>query len=344
MNQIIHLRPGDKDFHLFGNFKPDLSGIEYVDKNVNSSALALYNSSDHINSDFLVSCYVLIVHDKVVARAALYNNPLLTYDGRKALCVGNYEAEANNSYSNELLAYIEGQARAKGAEYLIGPMNGSTWDAYRFSTHHSHPSFLMEPWHPLYYNEQFIQAGYGVIGKYFSSIGGVNFGDVHLIAREKEFLAHGVTFRSVNLSEFDSELDALYDLNEIAFKTNFLYTPITREAFKHKYKDVQKIIDPQLVIIAEDNNKNLIGYLFAIRDFWNTKEQSLIVKTAARHPDKNWHGLGHVLGNILCARAHELGYKSLIHAFMYEKGTSVGITGDFAGKVYKNYALYGKQL
>lgn len=37
-------------------------------------------------------------------------------------------------------------------------------------------------------------------------------------------------------------------------------------------------------------------------------------------------------------------YKSVVHAFMYEEGTSTTISQHFSGVIFKNYVLYGKEI
>jgi hypothetical protein len=96
--------------------------------------------------------------------------------------------------------------------------------------------------------------------------------------------------------------------------------------------------------LAEDSEGNLLGYFFCIQDFYNQKEKSLILKTIARHPDKKWAGLGHVIGNQIYRKAVEQGFQTVIHAFMFDEGYSTTISKNFSGERFKNYHLYGKQI
>lgn len=332
---IIETQPGDFNFHLFENFPKEIYAT-------NSNRFKL---PETINKEFLESCFVLTSNGKPQARAALYFNPHLNYQNKKTFSVGNYEAIDNLKISVLLLEYISSQAKKKGAEYLIGPMNGSTWDSYRFSVHHHHPDFFLEPNHHLYYNDHFLNSGFEVMANYFSSIDRSLICDnPAVLLRENELIKFGVTFRNLNLPEFETELEKLFEFNSIAFKTNFLYTPILKKDFINKYIESKKIINPEFVILAEDENKNLIGYFFCINDIFNSKEKSLIIKTVARHPDKKWKGLGHVMSNHIYRKAISQNYKSVIHAFIFEEGTSTTISKNFSGEVYKNYALYGKSL
>ncbi len=335
MSEIIKTKPGNADFHLFKDFP----------KEIYSADITRLNPEEIIDEEILLSCYVLIQNDEVCKRAAVYNNPYLFYENKKALCIGNYESIDNENISSEFFSYIFSDVKKSDANFLIGPMNGSTWNNYRFSVNHNHSNFFLEPYHHLYYNQQFFNAGFKIIAKYFSSIDiSLNYNEPNVAMLENQFTNSGVTFRNIELKQYYHELEKLYEFNAIAFKNNFLYTPLSKEKFIKKYSEAKNIIDPDFVILAEDEKENLIGYFFCLNDLLSTKQKSLIIKTIARHPDKKWKGLGHVIGNMIYRQAVKKNYTSIVHAFMNEEGTSITISKNFYGEVYKNYVLYGKEI
>ncbi|TLV02917.1 hypothetical protein [Dyadobacter luticola] len=336
MIQIFKTKPGETDFHLFEKLPESI---------YQESELAL-KKSEKIPVDFLEGCYYLTDREKVVARASLYFNPFLKYHDAPACTVGTYECAENATYAITLLDHLKEQAKTLDASYLIGPMNGSTWENYRFSTDRNNPPYFLEPFHHLYYNDQFQDAGFEVIARYYTNIDSnleLNE-DAALTARQQELFDEGVVIRPIDLQHFEDEIGRIYAFNEIAFKTNFLYTPISQKAFLDKYLPTKNLINPALTLLAEDENGTLIGYYFCIQDFLNTTEKSLIVKTLARHPDPNWKGLGHVIGNIVYGEAMKLGFTSALHPFIYQQGTSMALSKNFSGVNYKNYALYGVKI
>lgn len=335
MFDIVKLKPGDEIFSLFENFPLEI----YAENSPR------FNLSEKVDTEYLEACFVLIKDGKLKSRCALYNNPYLSYQNKKAACIGNYECVNENDIAKKFLNHVDEEARRTGAQFLIGPMSGSTWNEYRFSVDHNYPPFFLEAWRHLYYNEQFRQNGFEIIGKYFSSIEtDLAFDNPQVAEKERQLKHSGVTFRNISLTKFEEELEKLFSFNAMAFQSNFLYTPINKDAFIKKYEETKSIIDPAFVIIAEDDKKNMIGYIFCVDDFFNKKEKSLILKTVARHPDKKWSGTGHVLGKMICEKAIENNYKSIIHSFMYEEGTSNVMSKNFSGNIFKNYVLYGKGL
>ncbi|SDF87542.1 hypothetical protein SAMN04487996_11366 [Dyadobacter soli] len=335
MIKISETGPGLPDFHLFTELPRSIYPPDSI----------RLRTPEYISTDFLRSCFLLKDGDNVVARASVYDNPLLQYAGRHAFSIGNYECANGNEYGAALLAHIDSVVKSWGGEHLIGPMNGSTWEGYRFLADNANPLFFTEPAHHLYYNTQFKAAGFGPIAQYYSNIdSGLEPDNPEILARERELLAAGVTIRPIDLANFETEIGRVFDFNLLAFSTNFLYTPIGREAFMKKYLQTKAYINPELTLLAEDAEGNLIGYFFCIHDFYNTKSKCLIVKTLARHPDPQWRGLGHVVGNVIYRKAVELGYTSAIHSFIYEQGTSTKLSTNFSGTNYRNYVLYGKHL
>jgi L-amino acid N-acyltransferase YncA len=335
MTSILETKPGHTDFHLFAD----------LPKRIYRAGSPRHLMPEHIPEDFLKTCYLLLDGGRPVARASVYDNPLLTFRGQHAFALGNYECEDDPAYAHLLLSHISSAVRYEGGEYLIGPMNGSTWENYRFAASHDNPLFFTEPYYHLYYNQHFADAGFEPIAQYYSNIDRHMQADHPAISkREQELREQGVKIRPIDLLHFGEEIERIYAFNNIAFRTNFLYTPIDQEAFIRKYTQTKKYIDPAFTLVAEDADENLIGYYFCLHDFLNPNEKSLIVKTLARHPDPRWSGLGHVIGNIVYRKAIEQGYTSAIHSFIYQQGTSTKLSAAFSGVNYRDYVLYGKKL
>ncbi|MBO9617097.1 MAG: hypothetical protein J7619_30700 [Dyadobacter sp.] len=324
---------------------PDFSSFLDLTQSIYPSVDTRFRIPDGIPADFHRASFLLKDGDKAVARANVYDNPLLQYAGRHAFSIGDYECADREEYASELLSHIASVVKNWGGRYLIGPMNGSTWEGYRFLADDVNRWFYTEPYHHLYYNQQFKSAGFEPIAHYYSNIDrDMKLDNPEILARERELLNQGVTIRPIDLANFEAEIGRVYDFNLVAFKSNFLYTPISREAFMNKYRPLKSFINPALTLLAEDKANNLIGYFFCIQDLADASRKTLIVKTLARHPAPEWRGLGHVIGNVIYHKAVELGYTSAIHSFIYEQGTSTKLSTHFSGTHYRSYVLYGKHI
>jgi hypothetical protein len=331
--KIIRCKLEDREFRYFSE----------VLASVYSSDSIRNRQQENINTDFFHKALIIFQNEKPAGRLVIYNNPGLKYKEKKCACIGNYECINDPEISRILLTVSEEEVNSLQAEYIIGPMNGSTWDNYRFSAHNNHRNFLLEPYHPQYYNDHFTAMGYSQVSSYSSSIDYTVPSEIpEILKREKELCESGVTIRSIRTGELERELDLLYPFISDAFRNNFLYTSISRKTFIEKYLQAASIIDPGFVLIAEDIAQNIIGFIFSYQDLYNTKEKSLVVKTVARNQSAEWTGLGRVMGNKVVSLAKSREFKSVIHAFMIEEAVSSGLSSTFSGRIYKNYLLYGK--
>jgi len=336
MYKIIETKPGEENFDLFEKFPGEIYPAD---------SLRL-KQADSLNYEYLYACLLLMHNNKVQARLAIYNNPQLKYENKNVVCVGNFECINDVNVANEILNYSQKLAKDKlNANYVIGPMNGSTWDNYRYSASNDTPLFFLEPEHHLYYNNLFVKNGFALISKYISSIDKqMHCNAPEILQREKQLIEQGVSFNKIDLNDYENELKKIYQLSVDAFKSNFLYTPISWETFKAKYISISKFINPEYVIIAHDMHKNAIGFIFCIDDLYNRTEKSLIIKTLARVNKKEYSGLGNVLGDYVIRNAVNNNYKSIIHAFMIEHAASSKLSVNYAGEIFKNYTLYGKSI
>ena len=333
--EIIKTFPGEVDFHLFDELVKRLYPADSI----------RHQQTDKINEAFLVSCFVLVQDGNPKARVALYNNQELIHEEKHAFCIGNFECIQDQEIANHLIQHVIKEIKKQNGTYLIGPMNGSSWDNYRFSMHHDSPNFFLEPYHHLYYNDLFKDLGFEPISYYTSSMDTVmQFDYPDVLEIEIKLKNDGIIVREIDMNNYESELKNIFPLVIATFKNNFLYTPIQWEYFRDKYLQAAAIMKPENVLIAENSHGETIGLIFCYDDLSNQKDKSLIIKTIARNPSERYSGLGQVMGNQLIKSLNQRKYKSLIHAFMIESGVSTFASKKFHGNNYKKYVLYGKDI
>lgn len=310
---------------------------------VEAAVYGNFGVSENIRTPLPFTTHVLITekNKRPVARLVIFDNPQVCPDGKKTLLFGQYECIDDPSVANDLLYTALKLAFESGAEQIIGPMNGSTWEDYRFSKKNNEPNFLLEPCHPVYYNDQWISAGFQPLREYTSGIDReLPWDQSEILRREEELLAGGCTIRSIDTERFREELKWLYPLVTKAFSSNYLYSVCSEKEFVEKYLRAMPLVQPGFVLAAADEKGEPAGFVFCYHNSLNKKEKQLVVKTIARSPEKRFSGLGHVLGNRIVREARRQKYVALIHAFMIREGTSTGISGTYSGETYKEYTLY----
>lgn len=291
---------------------------------------------------FLHKRLVLLNNEWPCGRVSIYFNP---YIENGTWLLGEYACIDHQQAAAHLLEQAETYVHGQGGKKIIGPINGSTWDDYRFNTSGSAGIFFTEKTHNLWYPQQFVQNGFVVNAQYFSSRDDkMLFNHTEVLTLQRKLEQNGIHFREINLHRYEQELKKLHPFVSAAFSTNHLYSPISETEFIQKYLAVKQFIDPKFVMIAENEANETMGLIFCLPDHFNTTAKGLVVKTIARKNIPDLRGLGHVMGQMIYAKAHEFSFSYIIHAFIHTKGTSVAISKNYSGIPIKQYTLYEKEI
>lgn len=290
-------------------------------------------------------CGVLVyVGKKTLAKASLYHDPAIRYMDDAIAMVGTYHAEEHAEAVKLLFDTLKAEAKSLGIHRLIGPMDGSTWENYRFHDDGELPLFLMEMQHPTYYVRQWRENGFEPIAHYYSSkTNRLDFVSKEVNAIRARLESQGVIIRPIDLDKYEQELVRLHPFLLTSFASNFLYSPISLSSFLDKYLPLRAYLHAPFILIAEDQDE-IVGVFFCIQDFLDKAQKTLIIKTIARYPSVRYRGLGHVMAAQVYASAREKGFTQIIHAFLKSEGTSTPISQNFFATPFKTYSLYGKDI
>ena len=335
MNKLIFVKtnPGNFGFSFFKELPKSIYGADHRD------------SSFDENNPYLESCYVLINGDVAVGRFAIYINPELHYKGQVAVCIGSYECIDDLDIAKELLQHAKEVCVERGYNYAIGPMNGSTWNSYRFSLESKNDPFFMDLNQHCYYNEQFLKTGFGKIADYRSNIvEDLKYDEEQLNKFESYYKSKGAIFRHLDTDNTEEELYKVATFCNKAFAHNFLFTPIEPSTFVKKYMQVASQFDNDLIWIIENQEGEMEALFFAIPDFNDTTGKTLIVKTIACLPNSKFKGITTYLVRKTNQLAKAKGYQKIIHALFIKDNLSQKASAKLTAACYKKYALYGIKL
>lgn len=288
----------------------------------------------------------LVEHDGVVAaRVSLWWQHVPVLPGETVGLVGHYAA-ADAETGAALLRHAVSLLASHGCTIAIGPLDGSTWHAYRLVTERgAEPPFFLEPDTPDHWPTHFAAAGFDVLAEYTSALVPSIPPSPPAIAEVARRLdEQGYTVRPVDPARAAAELDALYEVSIAAFAENFLYTPIAREAFHAQYAAILPRVDPRLVLLAEHAG-TVVGYVFVVPDLLEQARTgraiTAIVKTLAVHPAHNGRGLGGLLVDRVQRAAADLGFTRVVHALMFASNRSQQISRHY-GTPFRRYALFSR--
>jgi len=256
-------------------------------------------------------------------------------DGARTAALGAFacdDAEAGAKLIREVAARL----RAEGFGAIMGPMDGSTWTKHRLVIESDgRPPFLMEPFNPPHYVDAFEQSGLKVVSRWVSAVRPSD------IPPSTSAPPGGVRLRNFDPAKAEAELTRIHALSLEQFASNHFYAPISQEEFLASYRPVLKAIDPELVLMAEDEAGQLVAFLFALPNLTEgPKPKTVILKTYA----SKVKGGGSMLANAFHERAKKRGFTEVIHALMHETNLSARHSDNTGGKVFRRYAMWGGRL
>jgi hypothetical protein len=291
---------------------------------------------DAIDMTWFYCAAVVCSNAKIIAGLCVYNNTYVKQDGNPVVFVGNIKCDDSAEMFSLLINEAEKVAENVGAKCIIGPLNGSTWDAYRFSVTNTVPVFSGDIAQDLYYNNLMLKNGFKTLHKYYSSVSLIQ--DIY----NQEPLPSGVTIRNIISSKFEEELMALYPMCVHAFADNVLFSPIDEVDFVKKHIAFKEYIDTDFVKIAEDD-QGIVALFFCYKGLYG-KIPALVIKTIARHTERRYKGLIEMMAKKVYNKALAQGIQYIIHAFMHEQNKSLILSARYGGNRINEYAVYIKYL
>lgn len=254
-------------------------------------------------------------------------------DGKRTAALGDFACETPEDGARSIRDAML-LLKAEGFQAVLGPMNGNTWAKHRLVVESDgRPSFLMEPQNPAHFVDAFEQSGLQIVSRYVSAV-------MPADELDSQTIVPGLSLRQLDPARAEAELSRVHALSLEAFASNHFYQPIALEPFLASYRPVLGVIDPELVLLLEDEAGALKGFLFAIPNLADPGSNAVILKTYASRAK----GGGAMLANEFHRRAKAKGFSSVIHALMHASNLSATHSGSKGGKVFRRYALWGGEL
>jgi GNAT superfamily N-acetyltransferase len=284
--------------------------------------------------------------ETMMAHAALWWKDAPHMEDEKLGVLGGFHAE-NALACKILLEEVERIFRDHRCSLIVGPMNGNTWRKHRFvSWSDGTPEYFLEPITRSDYLEWWKDGGFSPLEEYSSSR--VNIGSDHAISSTvvDRLYRNGVTIRGVEINRLEEELAAIHEVCLKCFRENFLYTPMACGEFVARYKLLDNWIFPDYVRMAFCRDE-LCGFVFSMPDPLANQmghHPSLIVKTLAVLPSREFAGLGTLLVEQVHQAAWDHGIKHAIHALQRNDNSSRRITSRFSGEIFRKYQLLKKSI
>lgn len=202
--------------------------------------------------------------------AACVNHQYNQFHGDRTGFFGFFECIDDAGVAAALLDAAAGWLRARGRDLMRGPMNFSTNDEFSspgvlidgFDT----PPTVMMSHNPRYYGGLMDAAGMEKTKDLVAYWIPPRIPERLQNAMERLAKRAGVTIRSVRMKELKSEVAKVQEVYNAAWSQNWGFVPMTAAEFDHMAKEMRPVVDADLVLLAEKEDGEPIGFLLALPD------------------------------------------------------------------------------
>jgi GNAT superfamily N-acetyltransferase len=202
--------------------------------------------------------------------AAIRNNEYIRFASSNLGFFGFFDTVESYDVAEALLNTASDWLRKEGLNGMLGPTNFTTNDVAGLLVEgFDLPPAVMMPYNFAYYVD-FLER-FGLKPKmdllaYYVNKETANMKSLDLAqSLEERLVKRSITVRTLKRREFQQELENVKEVYSSAWDKNWGFVPPTVEEFNHLAVGLKTIIDPDLALLAE-NEEKLIGFALAIPD------------------------------------------------------------------------------
>jgi len=358
-----------KDLNKFIDFPHDLyNGDPNYVPELYISQKDLLSKSHPFFKHSKADLFLALEGNRIAGRiAAIRNNNYIDYTGNEIGFFGFLEFEDNEAVSTALLDTATNWVKNEGLKGMMGPENYSTNETCgTLITGFNSPPMVMMPYNPSYYPEHLEKYGFKKAMDLFA-YKFLQDGFTEKLKRialliEGRLKKQGIIIRKFDLKNFKEEVSKIKGIYNSAWEKNWGFVPMTDEEFAHSAKDLKQIVDPDFLLIAEQDG-HPIAFSLTLPNF---NEVLIKVKRGRLLPfgifkilsgKKSIKGIRIITLGII-ERYRKLGIDAYFYFKAYEEAIKKGITiGESSwilennemmnrsivninGELYKKYRLY----
>ncbi len=210
--------------------------------------------------------YIALVHGEPVGRISAHIDRLYNefHDERTGF-FGFFECIHSQLVAQRLLEKACGWLYERGMTRVLGPMsyNMNEECGLLVEGFDQQPTLMM-PYNPPYYAEYIEKTGFEKAKDLLAYTIDLTQKDVQneavsLQQRAKKMsqraIEKGYSARSVNLADFDAEVDRLRSIYEEAWGANWGFSPLTENEFRALARELKHVVEPQLGVMVEQEGE-----------------------------------------------------------------------------------------
>ena len=217
--------------------------------------------------------FLAIKDGAVVGRiAAIENRAHNRFHGDTVGFWGFLEVVEDQEVANALFGATASWLAARGLTVMRGPVMPSTnYDCGLLVDGFEHDPTFMTPWNPPFYASMVERAGQARVKDlvaYFIPMADDSYA---LPPAFEAFAARAkskseLTFRDLDLSRWDHELELCWDVYNSAWEENWGFVPMSKDEFIVMAKDLKPLLIPEFAFMAEVKGQPA-GFMLIVPDF-----------------------------------------------------------------------------
>ncbi len=203
--------------------------------------------------------FLALRHGEAVGRiAGIIDRNYNDFHNERVGIWGFFECENRIETASALFAAAEQWVADRGMSFIRGPMNPSTnYEIGMLIEGFEHAPALMMPFNPPYYNDLVEACGYDKEKDLFAYLIEESYKPSDKFEKLADRITerHGVTLRTVNMQDLESDVRLIRDIYHECWSENWGFVPMTDGEVGETVKALKRIGDPDLVVIVSSHGE-----------------------------------------------------------------------------------------
>jgi len=182
---------------------------------------------------------------------------------------GFFECIDDQEVANALFDAAAQWLRAKGLDAMRGPVSPSMNDqcGMLVKGFDSPPVFLML-YNPPYYNNLALNAGHHVGQELLAWYINQDMIDIERLRKISGYMQkrEGLSIRTIDMKDFDSEVEKIRDIYNKAWEKNWGFVPMTDREFDFMAKSMKPVAREHFIYFVEDRDGRPVGFSLSLPD------------------------------------------------------------------------------
>jgi len=208
---------------------------------------------------------------EVIGRCSAFIDRLaVEHWGKPIGLFGSFECVEDAGAAHTLLGAAQDYLKEHGMTAMRGPWSFASQEWGLEIEGGKRPPVIMAPHNPRYYADFFERFGLkkaiDLIAYLADMSTGYRLPDRYLTLTDRIRERFGVTVRPVDMDHIERDVMIIVELSNRSISDNWGYYPVTEDEARAMARDLRQIVNPEVLLIAEDAQGNPLGFGLSLPD------------------------------------------------------------------------------